>query len=95
MLDIEATPKIQTFCQLKESPVLLKWGTFSWFCCFSLRSQDRRIKNKVIKTWSELKSIQNISVFIDFASFYYCFIKGFSKIAILLTLILKTFSPNF
>lgn len=34
--------------------------------------------------------MQNIKVFIDFANFYQCFIKSFSKIAISLISILKT-----
>ena len=45
---------------------------------------------KVIKDWPELKSVCNIQVFLDFANFYRQFIQSFSKIAILLTSILKT-----
>lgn len=45
---------------------------------------------KVIKTWPKLNSIRDIQVFIDFVNFYYYFIKGFTKIIISLTLILKT-----
>lgn len=43
-------------------------------------------KIEVVKTWSELKSVMNILVFIDFVNFYY---HCFNKIAIPLTLILK------
>ena len=45
---------------------------------------------KVVKDWSEPKSVCNISVFLGFANFYQRFIQGFSKIAALFTSILKT-----
>ena len=46
-------------------------------------------KIKVIKDWSEFKSVDNIQVFLGFANFYWQFIQGFSKIAAPLTSILK------
>lgn len=43
-----------------------------------------------MKTWPELKSVQDIQVFICFANFYQRFIKSFNKIAEPLTLMLET-----
>ena len=45
---------------------------------------------EVIKEWPEPKSVQDIQVFLSFANFYWQFIQGFSRIAALLTLMLKT-----
>ena len=45
---------------------------------------------KIIKNWPELKSVCNIQVFLGFANFYWQFIQGFSKIAVLFTWMLKT-----
>ena len=45
---------------------------------------------EVVKKWPERKSIWDIHVFLGFANFYWQFIQGFSRIAALLTLILKT-----
>ena len=50
--------------------------------------EEERIK--AVKAWPKLQSIRDIQVFLSFANFYRRFIKGFSKIAALLTLILKT-----
>ena len=47
------------------------------------------VKIKVIKDWPKPKSICNIEVFLGFANFYRQFIWGFSKIATLLTSMLK------
>ena len=49
--------------------------------------EDERIE--VVKNWPEPKSVQNIQVFIGFANFYQNFIQGFSRIAALLTSMLK------
>lgn len=54
----------------------------------SIRIEDERIK--VIKNWPELKSVQDISVFIGFANFYQRFNRGFIKIAAPLIFMLKT-----
>ena len=43
-----------------------------------------------VRKWPEPKSVQDIQVFLGFANFYRRFIKGFSRIAALLTSILKT-----
>ena len=43
-----------------------------------------------VKKWPEPESVRDIQVFIGFANFYRRFIKGFSKIAALLTAMLKT-----
>ena len=49
----------------------------------------------VIKDWPKSQSVRNIQVFVGFANFSQRFIKSFSRIAALLTLILKTTeSPN-
>ena len=45
---------------------------------------------EVVKEWPKPKSIQDIQVFLGFANFYQQFIQGFSKIATLLTSMLKT-----
>lgn len=50
--------------------------------------EDERIE--AVGSWPELKSVRNIQVFIEFANLYRRFIHGFSKIAALLTLMLKT-----
>ena len=50
---------------------------------------------EVVKDWPEPKSVRNIQVFLGFANFYWQFIQGFSRIAVLLTSMLKTTgSPN-
>lgn len=49
--------------------------------------EDKQIK--ALKNWPEPTSVQDISVFIGFGNFYQRFIRGFSKIAASLTLILK------
>ena len=47
-------------------------------------------KIETIKDWPELLSVRDIQVFLNFANFYRRFIKNFSKIAVLLTLMLRT-----
>ena len=46
-------------------------------------------KINTVKNWPETKSVRDIQVFLGFANFYYCFIQGFSKIAALLTSMLR------
>ena len=53
-----------------------------------VKIEDEQIK--VVKNWPEPKSVQDIQVFIGFANFYRCFIRGFSRIAAPLTFMLKT-----
>ena len=63
-----------------------------WFLGYMMSSKDIRMKDKkikAIKQWPELRSVQNIQVFLRFANFYQQFILGFSWIAVLLTSILK------
>ena len=43
----------------------------------------------VVKNWPEPKSVHDIQVFLGFANFYRCFIESFSRIAALLTFMLK------
>ena len=50
--------------------------------------EEERIDD--VKKWPELESVRDIQVFISFANFYRRFIKGFSRIAIPLTAMLKT-----
>ena len=45
---------------------------------------------EVVKDWPEPKSVRDIQVFLGFANFYRRFIQGFSRIAALLTSMLKT-----
>ena len=47
-------------------------------------------KIEIIKDWSEPKLVHNIPVFLGFANFYWRFIQRFSRIAALLTSMLKT-----
>ena len=47
-------------------------------------------KIEVVKDWSELKSVEDIQVFLGFANFYWRFIQGFNRIATSLTSMLKT-----
>ena len=47
-------------------------------------------KIEVVKEQPKSKSVQDIQVFLDFANFYQQFIQGFSKMAVLLTSMLKT-----
>lgn len=47
-------------------------------------------KIKIVKNWSELKSVRDIQIFLDFANFYKRFIRNFNKIAASLTIILRT-----
>ena len=49
---------------------------------------------EVVKEWRKSKSVQDIQVFLGFASFYWQFIQGFSKIAALLTSMLKIAVPT-
>ena len=44
----------------------------------------------MVKIWPKPQSVQNIQLFLGFANFYKRFIKNFSRIATLLTLILQT-----
>ena len=48
---------------------------------------------KVVKEWPKPKSVQDIPVFLSFANFYWQFIQDFSRIAALLTSMLKTTAP--
>ena len=47
-------------------------------------------KIEIVKDWPEPKSVRNIQVFLGFANFYQQFIQSFSRIAALLTSMLKT-----
>ena len=42
-----------------------------------------------VKNWPKPKSVRDIRVFLGFANFYHCFIQGFSRIAALLTSMLR------
>ena len=53
-----------------------------------IRMEDERIE--AVKNWPEPTSVRDIQVFIGFANFYWRFIQGFSRIAVLLTSLLKT-----
>ena len=53
-----------------------------------VKLEDEQIE--AVKNWLKPKSVRDIQVFIGFASFYQCFIQGFSRIAAPLTFILKT-----
>ena len=53
-----------------------------------IRMEDEQIET--VKNWLEPKSVRDIQVFIGFANLYRCFIQGFSRVAALLTSMLKT-----
>ena len=53
-----------------------------------VKMEDKQIE--VLKNWPELTSIKDIQVFINFVNFYWRFIRDFSRIAVLLTSMLKT-----
>ena len=53
-----------------------------------VRMEEKQIE--AVKNWPEHLSIRDIQVFLGFANFYQCFIQSFSKIAGLLTLMLRT-----
>ena len=57
-----------------------------------IRMEDKRIE--AVKQWSEPQSVRDIQVFLGFTNFYQRFIQGFSRIAALLTLMLKTAEPR-
>lgn len=46
-------------------------------------------KIKAVKTWLELKLVRDILIFLGFPNFYLRFIKGYSRIVALLTLMLR------
>ena len=54
----------------------------------NISMEAKRIE--VIKNSLELKSVHNIQIFLDFTNFYWQFIQGFSRIAALFILMLKT-----
>ena len=57
-----------------------------------VRMEEEQIKP--VKNWLEPKSMRNIQVFFGFVNFYWRFIQSFSKIAGLLTSMLKTGSAT-
>ncbi len=54
--------------------------------------EEERIK--AIHDWPEPQLVRNIQVFLGFANFYRQFIQGFSRLAALLTSMLKTTSET-
>ena len=68
-----------------------------WFLGYVVSSKGIRIEDKqieAVKQWPELQSVRDIQLFLGFANFYRQFIRGFSRIAVLLTLMLKTAEPR-
>ena len=53
-----------------------------------IRMEEENIDN--VKKWPKSESVRDIQVFIDFANFYRRFLKGFNRIAVSLTAMLKT-----
>ena len=53
-----------------------------------IRMEEERIK--AVRDWPEPQSVRDIQVFLGFANFYRRFIQGFSRLAALLTSMLKT-----
>ncbi len=63
------------------------------FLSFVVSAQGIRMeeeKIEAVKTWPESQSVSDIQVFLDFANFYRRFIRNFSRIAALLTSMLRT-----
>ena len=52
-----------------------------------MQMEDEKIE--AVRNWPEPKSVRDIQVFLGFANFYWCFIKGFNKIAGPLKLMLE------
>ena len=86
---LEIPRKYSLFANLKKCQFHKDWVQFLDYIVLSqdIRIEDKRIE--VIKNWPELKSVQDILVFIDITNFYWCFIQGFNKIAALHTSTLK------
>ena len=100
-------PHVETVCLVLDQ--LRKYFLFANLkkCCFhqdevrflgyvvsSKRISMEAERIKVVKKWPEPKSIQDIQVFLGFANFYRRFIQGVSRIAALLTSMLKTAAPS-
>lgn len=85
-------PHVDAVCWVLEQ--LRKHGLYANLkkCCFhqdevcflgfvilaqGIRMEEERIE--AVKAWVEPKSVRDIQVFLGFANFYRCFIKGFSK----------------
>lgn len=57
--------------------------------CYQKKNMEVK-KSEIMKDWLRPKSIQDFQIFLSFSSFYQQFIKGFHKITILITSMLKT-----
>ena len=75
----------------------LGWGLFPEVRNVIQKYQYEGQKIEVVREWPEPNSVWDIQVFLSFANFYRRFMQGFSRIAVLLTSILKTtnkLAPN-
>ena len=64
-----------------------------WFLGYVVSSEGIHIEDKkieAVKQWPEPQLVRDIQVFLKFANFYQQFIQGFSRIAALFTVMLKT-----
>ena len=77
------------FANLKKCHFYQKEVCFLGYVVSSQKIHMEEKKMDAVKAWPEPKSVQDIQVFIEFANFYQCFIKVFSKIAAPLTSMLK------
>ena len=62
---------------------------FLWYVLSAQEVQMREERIDFVKNWPKPKFVHDIQVFLGFANFYCHFIQGFSRIAALLTLMLK------
>ena len=91
---LDQLQKYGLFANLKKSRFHQDKVQFLGYIVSAQGIQMEEEKIKAIRAWPEPQSIRDFQVFLGFANFYRRFIKGFSKIAILLTSMLKTTAPS-
>lgn len=91
-LRFRTSPKIRALGQFKKVLLLPRKGLVLGIGGLGPRHQHKGKKYKIVKAWLKRKLIKDIQVFLGLSNFYQRFIKNFSKILVLLTLILKTTS---
>ena len=81
--------KYNLYANLKKCRFYQDEVRFLGFVVFTNNIRMEEEKINVVKKWPELESVWDIQVFIGFANFYQRFIKGFNRIAVPLTTMLK------
>ena len=82
--------KHSLFANLKKCRFYQDEVRFLGYIVLSKKISMEAEKIKVMKDWPEPKSVRDIQVFLGFANFYWRYIQGFSRIAALITSMLKT-----